>query len=88
MKKAKYPEVLKSFMLEMFDFDGLLKVGLFKENMRHDYQAQADKICKFFGYETVFEYRAKSINAHISFVGERPKGYENFVTEFKSIYES
>lgn len=59
--------VLKNFLEEFFDFDELVEIGFFKEEMRCDYKAQADRICKFFGYETVYEYRAKEVRAHITY---------------------
>ncbi|GAF73905.1 unnamed protein product, partial [marine sediment metagenome] len=53
------------------------------------------KICAFFGYETVFEYKSKEVKVHLSFVGDRPlhvneKGElkeEPFVTVIPSIYD-
>jgi hypothetical protein len=61
-------ETLKNFMLEHFDFDALKKAGFYgKEIKRKDYKAQAERICRFFGYKTVFEYRTKEIRCHISY---------------------
>lgn len=80
-------EVLKNFMDEFFDFDALATIGFFKPEMKNDYQAQADRVCQFFGYNTVFEYGATEFSCHITFAGERPKD-EPFITAVKSIYES
>lgn len=53
-------DTLKNFMLEFFDFDGLKKAGFYAKHIkRNDYQAQADRICNFFGYKTVYEYASK-----------------------------
>jgi len=79
-------ETLKNFMLEMFDFDGLKKAGIYsKEIKRKDYQAQADRICQYFGFKTVFEYGKDSVQCHLSYA-KRPAN-EPFVTVIKSIYE-
>ena len=49
-------KLLKSFMREHFDFDSLVKIGFFKKDMRHNYKAQAERVCEYFGYKSVFEY--------------------------------
>lgn len=49
-------EVLKRFMKEFFHFPTLCKAGFFTKEMKGDYKAQAERVCKFFGYETVYEY--------------------------------
>lgn len=67
-------ETLKNFMLEHFDFDGLKKVGFYgKEIKRKDYKAQAERVCTFFGYKTVYEYGTEEIRCHISY-GSGPAG--------------
>jgi len=79
--------VLKRFVEEHFDFDGLLEIGLFTKEMKGDYKAQAERVRKWFGYETVFEYGAKEISGHITYVdGCRPEN-EGFVTVIPSIYD-
>jgi len=82
-------ELLKNFLLEHFDFKELKKVGFYKKEIKkNDYQKQADRICHFFGYNTVYEYNFKTTYAHISYVdGKRPEG-ETFLTEFKAWHES
>lgn len=69
-------EVLEKFMKEFFDFNALCKAGFFKKEMRKDYKAQAERVCKFFGFKTVYEYglTAKHINC-------------GFWNEVKSIYD-
>ncbi|WP_262246978.1 hypothetical protein [Parapedobacter soli] len=66
--------ILKEFLEEHFDFYTLKKAGFFpKEIKKRDIHAQAERICKFFGYKTVFEYGAKATYAHISYApGHRP----------------
>jgi hypothetical protein len=65
----------------------LKKIGFYKGIKKDDYQAQADRICEFFGYETVYEHGAKTTVAHISYAeGHRPEG-EPFWSVFPSIYE-
>lgn len=55
-------EILKRFMLEFFDFNGLCKAGIFTKEMRGDYKAQAERVCTFFGYKTVYEYGLNAIH--------------------------
>ena len=73
-------ETLKNFMEEFFDFDCLLKSGFYKPEMRGDYQAQAKRVCEFFGFKTVYEYGAIEVTCHIT------DGKEPFVTKVKNIY--
>ncbi len=89
--------ILKDFLEEFFDFYTLRKVGFFpKEMKKKDIHGQADRICKQFGYETVFEYGANTIRCHISYAdGHRPQHVdengelqqEAFITEIGGIYE-
>jgi len=85
---AKYDEtkVLERFMKEFFPFTGMKKIGLFTKGMKGDYEAQANRICEFFGFETVYEYGAIEVRCHLSYVdGHKPKD-EGFVIETTSIY--
>lgn len=87
--KHKDDEVLHNFIDEFFDIDTMIKIGFFKEKMRNDYPAMADRICTFFGYKTVFEYGHvdEPFNIHMSWVSKhRPKD-EPFVRTIRSIYE-
>jgi hypothetical protein len=81
--------LLKNFLTEHFDFKELKKAGFYKkETKKTDYQKQADRICDFFGYKTVYEYNFETTYAHISYVdGHRPDG-EPFLTELKAWHES
>jgi hypothetical protein len=84
--------VLKRFMLEHFDFDGLKKSGFFKGLKRNDYKKQAEILCKYFGYKTIYEYGTTEMRVHISYAGDRPKHVDEngelkeapFVEVFKS----
>lgn len=74
--------LLKSFIKEHFHFNTLLKAGFFTKEMRGDYKAQAERICKWFGYQTVYEYASKEIVCHIT-----ENNPTKFVTVIPSIYE-
>lgn len=76
--------VLERFMKEFFDFKGLVELGLFKKEMKGNYYAQAERICVWLGYKTIFEYGAEKTRAHLSYVD--PKG-KPFIEEFGGIYE-
>lgn len=79
--------VLRRFMQEQFPFALLKKAGFFKSEMKNDYEAQAKRVCQFFGYETVYEYGAKEIRCHISYAeGQRPEG-EGFITVIPGTYD-
>lgn len=79
--------VLERFMKEFFPFTELRKAEFFSKEMRGDYYAQAERVCKFFGFKSVFEYRKEEVRCHLSFNGERPEGYEDHVTVLPSIYD-
>ncbi|MBB2951942.1 hypothetical protein [Sphingobacterium sp. JUb56] len=94
---TKDDKLLKDFLNDHIDFYTLRKVGFFpKEMKKTDIHGQAERICKFFKYKTVYEYGAKVIHAHISYVdGHRPSWvneqgeYEQapFVEKFGGIYD-
>lgn len=74
-------------MKEHFDFNGLVKAGIFTKEIKKDYKAQAEKICNFLGLKTVFEYGSEEIRCHVSYVkGKRPTD-EPFITVIPNIYE-
>lgn len=89
--------ILKNFLNEFFDFYTLKKVGFFpKEMKKTDIHGQAERICKFFGYQTIYEYGVDKIRCHISYAdGYRPQHIdqngelqqEPFITEIGGIYE-
>lgn len=79
--------VLKRFMQEFFPYTEFKKIGLFTKEMRGDYYSQAQKVCHYFGFTSVFEYGSRQINCHITYVeGFRPEN-EGFISTIKSIYE-
>lgn len=80
--------LLKNFLLEHFDYDELKKAGFYdKAIKRKDYQKQADRICEFFGYETVYQHGFETIHAHISYPdGHRTEG-EPFLTQCRAWHE-
>lgn len=94
---TKDDQLLKDFLNDHIDFYTLRKVGFFpKEMKKTDIHGQAERICKFFKYKTVYEYGAKVIHAHISYAdGHRPSWvneqgeYEQapFVEKFGGIYD-
>jgi len=54
-------------MEEFFPFDLFLEIGFFSEEIRGNHEAQAERVCQFFGYDTVYEYGSKPIRCHISY---------------------
>ena len=79
-------EVLKRFMREFFPFSPLQKAGFFTKEMKGDYKSQSKRVCDFFGYETVYEYRAQEIRVHLTETNREPN--TPFITAIPSIYES
>lgn len=81
--------LLKNFLLDNFDFKELKKIGFYSKDVKkNDYQKQADRICQFFGFETVYQYGFETTYAHISYVkGKEPKD-QSFLMEFKAWHES
>ena len=78
-------ETLKNFMLEFFDFDCLKKAGFYDKSIkRNDYEAQADRVCKYFGLKTVYEYGAREVHGHISVAN--PTEDDKFITVTENIY--
>lgn len=88
-------KILKQFIDENFDIKTLVKVGFIKKEIKKDYLAIANRICVFFGYETIYEYGTNEIRAHLSYDGDRPKHVnekgelkeEAFITVMPSIYD-
>lgn len=85
MKKLSEDDrILKEFLDENFDFYTLRKVGFFQKEMKKtDVHGQSERICKFFGYESVFEYGAKVIHAHISYVDSHRPSWVNEQGEYE-----
>ena len=85
-KPLSSEELLKKFMKEFFPFSAMRQAGLFTKEMKGDYKAQSEKMCKFLGLETIYEYRKEELRCHISSTGKRSKD-EPFITVIPSIYE-
>lgn len=77
--------VLRRFMQEFFPFSDFKKIGFFTKEMKGDYEAQAKRVCDFFGYKTVYEYGAKEVSCHISYINPEPD--QPFLTVIPSIYD-
>ncbi len=82
-------KLLKNFLEEFFDFTELKKAGLFDKTFKkNDYQKQADRLCTFFGFKTIYEYGSREIRCHLSYVDSEKSKKEPFVTVIPNIYES
>lgn len=80
-------EVLKNFMKEFFPYTELRKAGFFTKEMKGDYKAQAERVCHFFGYKTVFEYGSKTTDGiHLSYADNKRFIHEPFAFNIQSIY--
>lgn len=69
---------LHDFIDNEFDFDGLLDIGFFDESHRGDYEKQADRICKYFGLNSIYEYRSKTTIAHVTYATPESGGFEAY----------
>jgi hypothetical protein len=95
MEQKESQLLLKSFMQEHFPYSEFKKIGMFTKEMRNNYQAQADVICKHLSLNTIYEYGKDEIRCHLSFAGGRPLHIDDngelktepFVTVIKSIYD-
>jgi len=80
-------KVLERFMKEFFPYGPLQKAGFFTKEMRGDYKAQAARVCQWFGFKTVYEYRADELRCHLTYADNAHPANEGFVTVLPSIYE-
>lgn len=75
--KTEKEQLLEDFINENFPVDELFEVGLFTKEMKGDFQAMADRICKFFGLKTVFDYGAMEVRCHLTYAsGLDPAGLD------------
>lgn len=58
---------LEEFMRKHIPSAELIKAGFFTKEMKGDYEAQAKRICKFFGYNSIYEYGSETIRCHLTF---------------------
>lgn len=86
--------LLESFMKEHFPFKEMKQIGFFTKEMKGDYEAQAKRVCDYFGYDTVYEYGSKEISCHLTLSTRNPYVDQNgelkqepFVSVIPSIYE-
>jgi hypothetical protein len=95
-EREEKEELLKNFMQEFFDFEGLKNIGFFTKEMEEDYEAQADRVCKFFGLKTIYEYGLMEATCHISHEeGHQTKGVNDkgklevkpFIERITNIYK-
>lgn len=89
MVQVKKDKVLENFMKEFFPCAEFKKIGFFTKEMKGDYEAQAKRICTFFGFETVYEYGSKEFRGHISYSNSYLKEHPDqpFITVIPSIYD-
>lgn len=86
LPESEKERITKNFLEEHFDFDELKNIGFFDPSiMKEDYKKQVDVICKFFGYETIFQYGFLTLFAHITY--ENSRNNAPFVEEFKAWHE-
>jgi len=95
-KQIEENTLLEKFMKEFFPFKELQKAGFFTKEMKGDYKSQAERVCFYFGYTTVYEYGSEEIRCHLSYAqGKRPLHInpegelkeEPFITIIPNIYE-
>lgn len=84
-KETEKEAVLRRFMQEFFPFAEFRKAGIFKSEMKGDYEAQAERVCQLYGYKTVYEYGAQEVICHLTEVNPDPN--KPFVTVVPSIYD-
>ncbi len=71
MKKAFTAEEqkLRDFIEDNFDFATMKKMGFFgKDIKRTDYDKMAERICTFFGFNSIYEYNRPEMYPDSSFV--------------------
>lgn len=71
---------LKEFMQEHFHFSSMKKGGVFPKEMKfNDYEGQAERICKMFDLESVYDYAniGRGAVCHISHV--HPTPFDRFI---------
>jgi hypothetical protein len=87
--------LLEKFMKEFFPWGEFKAAGVFTKEMKGDYVAQSNHICKMLGLKSIYEYGAKEIRCHLSYENnKRPlliytngkMQEEPFITVIESIY--
>jgi hypothetical protein len=63
----KNDTVLINFMKEFFPYPEFKKAGVFGKELRGDYKAQAEIICRILGLKSIYEYGKDGIRCHITY---------------------
>lgn len=87
----KGDDLLKSFIDEHIPVDELVEIGFLQKEWIGDYRKISDRICQWFGYETIYEYGAKEVHCHLT-IGDEDNlivtdRTDPFVTTIKSVYD-
>lgn len=68
MKKGdKKDNVLVNWMKEFFPYAEFKKASIFTKEMRGNYQAQAEHICRLLNLKSIYEYGKEEIRCHITY---------------------
>jgi hypothetical protein len=67
-KSSKEYKVLVNWMKEFFPYSEFKKAGIFTKEMRDNYEAQAEHICRLLGLQSIYEYGKEEIRCHITYV--------------------
>lgn len=98
--KTDNDQLLENFMKEFFPFKEFKEAGVFTNEMRGDYKAQAERICNRLVLKSIYEYGKDEIKCHISYgdgaldsrtpisVDEHGEMKSDFIKVVPSIYES
>lgn len=76
---------LQKYLQENFDFKVLKREGFYsKEIKANDYQAQAERICKFFGLKNVYDYSriGSGVRFHVTEVNQKLSFSESIKNKF------
>ena len=65
--KDKKDKVLMNWMKEFFPYGQFRQAGIFTKEMRGDYKAQAEHICKMLCLKSIYEYGKDEIKCHITY---------------------
>ena len=68
MKRGdKKYNVLVNWMKEFFPYAEFKKAGIFTKEMRGNYKAQAEHICRLLNLKSIYEYGREEIRCHITY---------------------
>jgi hypothetical protein len=66
MKKKK-DKVLENWMKEFFPYSEFRRAGVFTKEMKGDYEAQSQYICRRLNLASIYEYGKEEIRCHITY---------------------